>query len=166
MQRRFEDSIALFALLVSVGLILGYVENLFFPQGIAYGIKLGISNIVVIFSLMYLDCRQTILIAAAKVILSGLLFSSVTSIIYGICGVMLSILIMNILKKNFYPQTMSLIGISIAGSAVFNIGQVVVACPVLGTFNVVYLLVYMLPLSVVTGAITGVITKFLLNRLK
>ena len=166
MQRRFRFSLALTAILVSVGLILGYVEGIIFPQGISYGIKLGISNVVVIFAIVYAGYCQAILIAVVKSVLSGLLFSSVTSVVYSVCGAILSIVLMALLKKIYYPDKLSLIGISIAGSAAFNIGQVLIACLMMGTYGYFYLLVYMLSLSVVTGAVIGIVTYLLLNGLK
>jgi len=98
--------------------------------------------------------------------LSGLLFSSVTSVLYSLTGIVLSIVTMSLLKKFFYDKYISVVGISIAGSAMFNIGQVIMACIFTKSFKCVFLLSYMLPLSVVTGIATGIIVHLLLNKIK
>jgi len=99
-------------------------------------------------------------------VLSGLLFSSVTSVLYSLTGIVLSIVTMSLLKKFFYDKYISVVGISIAGSAMFNIGQVIMACIFTKSFKCVFLLSYMLPLSVVTGIATGIIVHLLLNKIK
>ncbi|MBQ2897348.1 MAG: Gx transporter family protein [Clostridia bacterium] len=166
MQQRFKHNTALLALLTGVGLILGYVESIIFPQGMAYGIKLGISNIVVLFSLMCLGKSNAYIIAVVKSVLSGALFSSVSAIIYSLSGVLLSVALMSFLEKRFYPDRISVIGISIAGSAAFNIGQVIVACFFTKTLFTIYVLTHMLPISIITGTVTGIITYLVLIRFK
>jgi len=166
MQRHFNKVTALVSLIIGVGLILGYIENLVFPQGIAFGIKIGISNIVVLFSLMFFGKRQAFVVAILKSVFSALLFSSISAVIYSFAGIVLSVFFMNALKKKFYPDRVSLTGISIAGSAVFNIGQVIAATVLLKSFNCIYVLVYMLTLSIVTGFVTGYVTQLVLKRLK
>jgi uncharacterized membrane protein len=73
---------------------------------------------------------------------------------------------MHILKVKFYDKYISVSGISVAGSAMFNIGQVVIACLLTKSPHCFFLLSYMLPLSVVTGIITGIIVQLLFNKIK
>lgn len=166
MQQPFRKIIALPSLLIGLGIILGYIERLIFPQGLAYGIKLGISNIVVIFAMMYLGKKHALCVGVLKSVLSGILFSSVSAVLYSATGIILSVFLMAFLKEHFYPGKMSVTGISIAGSAAFNVGQILIACAITKSTASAFLLVYMLPLSVVTGGIIGIITHVLLNRLK
>ena len=166
MQQRFKHSFVRCAILVAVGIVLGYVENIIFPQGMAYGIKIGISNIVVLFSLLYGGCGEALLTGVLKSVLSGLLFSSVTAILYSLFGIILSVFVMSILKKFFYDKHISLPGISIAGSAVFNTGQIIIACMLTKSTHCVFLLSYMLPLSVVTGVATGIIVQLIFKKIK
>ncbi len=166
MRQHFKHDIIIASVLLGVGLVLGYVESLAFPQGIAYGVKIGISNIVVLFALFYFKLKTTYVIAILKSLLSGLLFSSLTAVAYSMCGVLLSVALMSMLKKFLYSKKISVIGISIAGSAIFNIGQISVACFLTKSFACMNMLVYMLPLSVVTGGVTGIIIILMLNRIK
>lgn len=166
MQQHFKHNITRCAILIGVSLVLGYVEGIVYPQGIVYGIKIGISNIVVLFSLLYSGAKEALVTGVLKAVLSGLLFSSVTSIIYSLVGIIFSVFVMDILKRSFYSKYISVPGISIAGSAMFNIGQVVTACMLTKSMHCFFLLSYMLPLSVITGVVTGVIVKLIFNKLK
>lgn len=166
MQQHFKHSLIRCAILVSVGIILGYIEGVIFPQGLVYGMKVGISNIVVLFSLFYSSWKEALIIGVLKSVLTGLLFSSVTAILYSLAGILLSILVMTILKIRFYDKFISVVGISIAGSAFFNVGQVLTAWVLTKSYQCVYLLSYMLPLSVITGIATGIIVQLLFNKIK
>ena len=166
MQQHFKHSFARCAILVAVGIVLGYVESIIFPQGLVYGIKIGISNIVVLFSLLYNGTKEAILIGVLKSVLTGMIFSSVTAIIYSLFGIFLSVFIMSILKKIFYDKYISVLGISIAGSAMFNLGQVIIACVITKSFHCMFLLSYMLPFSVITGIVTGIIVQLIFNKIK
>ena len=166
MQQHFKHSLVRYAILVGIGIILGYVESIVFPQGLVYGIKIGISNIIVLFALFYDGAKEALLVGMLKSVLSGLLFSSITAIIYSIFGIILSVLVMGILKKKFYNKNISVLGISVAGSAIFNAGQVAIACMLTKSTHCVFLLSYMLPLSLVTGIITGIIVHLIYNKIK
>lgn len=166
MHQRFSHKLAVVSVLVSVGIVLGYFENVLFPQGIAFGVKIGFSNIVVVFALMYLGFNVACLIAVLKSVLSSILFMSLSAFFYSLSGVILSVLIMYILKRSISPDKISIIGISIAGSSFFNIGQILIACIYTKSFSCIYMLTYMLPLSVLTGACIGLIVMLVINRLK
>ena len=166
MQQHFKHNFVRCAILVSVGIILGHVEGLVFPQGLVYGIRIGVSNIVVLFSLIYSSWKEAALVGVLKSVLTGLLFSSVTAILYSLAGTILSVIIKAVLKWKFYNKHISVSGISIAGSAMFNIGQVLTAWCLTKSYHCVYLLSYMLPLSVATGLVTGIIVQLLFNKTK
>ena len=61
------------ALLLAVMLVLGYVESLIPLTGMP-GVKVGLSNCVLMLSLDWLGGGMTLALLAGKVLLSGLLF--------------------------------------------------------------------------------------------
>ena len=69
--------ITLSGLLTALMLVMGYIENLLPSVGVP-GIKLGLSNGVLIFALYILDIPTAFILMAVKVGLSGLLFSGVS----------------------------------------------------------------------------------------
>ena len=68
-------SISLCALLLSMMLIVGYVESMI-PLNVGIpGIKLGMSNSVLIFAVYMLDIPTAFMLMSLKVLLSGILFA-------------------------------------------------------------------------------------------
>ena len=96
MSKRSENlgyKVALGGLLVAMMLILGYVETLLqglVPTGIP-GIKLGISNGVLLFALYMMDVRSALIMMVLKVGLSGLLFGNPMTMLFALCGGALSL---------------------------------------------------------------------------
>ncbi len=155
--------IAINAILSCVGILLGYVESLLIPDLFLPGMKLGISNIVILYAVINMRKRDAFCIGLIKSLVNGLAFSGLMSCFYSVCGVFLSVLIMIMLKK-FYPLFFSCTGISVAGSAFFNIGQVLAAVLILRTIAPIYYLGYYLLLSVLTGIVTGIVTEIIIKK--
>lgn len=151
------------AILVTVGLILGYIENIFFPVIPLYGLKIGFSNLVVIYALYETKIKNALVIGVVKAILSGLLFSGVMSVLYSVAGIMLSVLLMHFAKKISF---LSEFGVSILGSAAFQVGQTAVACLLLKSSAPVYYLAYLLIGSTFCGAVSGTLIHILRIKLE
>ncbi|HOQ63481.1 MAG TPA: Gx transporter family protein, partial [Clostridia bacterium] len=66
-------NLALSGLFVAIMLILGYLEKIL-SLGLGYGIKLGLSNCVLLLCLYWFGAGNSILLMLAKVFLSSLLF--------------------------------------------------------------------------------------------
>ena len=164
MHFRTKKYIVLNAILACLGILFGYVEMLFVPDLILPGMKLGISNIVILFAIIVLRKKDAFIIGIIKAVVTGLIFSGVTSCFYSIMGVVFSVTSMCIMKRLYINKKISLIGISVAGSACFNVGQILSACLVLGTVAPVYYLNYYLFLSIVTGTVTGTIVQIIINK--
>ena len=164
MHFRTEKTIVLNAILACLGILFGYAEMLLVPDLFFPGMKLGISNIVVLFAVMTLRKRDAFCVGIIKAAVNGLVFSGITSCFYGIFGVIFSVSAMCGLRRMYVKKKISAIGISVVGSACFNLGQILAACIVFGTFAPVYYLKYYLFLSVVTGAVTGTVVQIILNK--
>ncbi len=163
MHFRTDRYIAADALLSCLGILLGYVEALLIPDLFLPGMKLGISNIVVLYAVIALRNRDAFYIGLIKSVVNGLAFSGLMSCFYSVTGVILSVFVMIVLKKN-YQKGVSSVGISVAGSAFFNIGQLVAAALILKTYAPLYYLGYYLLLSVFTGAVTGIVTEIIIKK--
>ena len=85
------------ALLVTVMLMLGYLENLV-PTGVP-GIKLGLSNSVLLLAIYWLGIPTALILMVVKVVLSGILFSGVSAMMYAFAGGVLSMVVMSVLYK-------------------------------------------------------------------
>lgn len=160
MARRSTRRLALSALLVAVMLILGYLET-FVPTGVP-GIKLGLSNSVLLLAVYWLGIPTAFLLMLAKVLLSGLLFSGVNAMLYSLAGGLLSMTVMSVLYelRGFSPVT-----IAMAGGVFHNVGQVGLAMLILETDKLVYYMAVLMLVGLVTGFITGTVAKLLMKRL-
>ena len=81
------------------------------------------------------------------------------SIIYSLSASIVSVTVMILLFK--YVKKISVYGISMCGSCVFNIAQFIVASIVLGNFLIMINLWYVLPISLVTGLILGEVYRII-----
>ena len=150
--------LVLTALLFAVALVLSVVENSFPPisAGIP-GIKLGLSNIAVMFALFFLYKRQAFTIAVLK----ALFVLSTRGPIAGLLslgGGVLSIAVMALLVFAFKDKISYLI-LSIFGSVAHNAGQFIIISIL---YTNMYLWVY-LPVLLLAGVIAGIATSTLLR---
>ncbi len=141
---------ALLGMLTSLALIASYIETLIpIPIPIP-GIKLGLPNLIILLTLKLYGAKEGFLVNILRILLSGFLFGSFSTILYSLAGGLLSYAVMAVLLKlNFF----SLTGVSIAGGICHNLGQLALAILVL---NSVSLLSYM-PVLLISGLITGLL---------
>ena len=138
------------ALTVSFALILSFVESRI-PAFVAIpGVKVGLANIAVIFTLYKLGIKEAIAVSLVRVLLVSMLFGSPISMIYSISGAVLSLSVMFLLKK---LTPVSEVVVSVSGGILHNVGQIGAASVMLGT-NVV---TYYLPFLILSGTIAGVV---------
>ncbi len=152
---------ALSGLLLAMMLVLGYVESLI-PTPIQ-GVKLGLSNGVLIFAVYMLDLPTAWILMSLKVFLSGLMFGGVTAMLYAFAGGVLSLAAMSLLSRfrSLHPAV-----VSMAGGALHNVGQLGMAMWVLPTPHMVYYLGYLIPVGLACGALTGVASALVMKHLK
>ena len=137
-------------LLTALAILCGYIESLIpFNFGIP-GMKLGLCNVVILLVLLLFGWKEAALVSAARVVVIGFLFGNLFSIAYSMGGAMLSILVMAILiRTGKFHET----GISAAGGAAHNIGQILVAYLVTPQLP----LLWYLPIIMIAGLITGIL---------
>ena len=153
--------ISLSAILVAIMLILGYIESLI-PLGPVPGIKLGLSNSVLLLGLCWLGIPATFCLMIAKVVLSGLLFSGVNAMMYSLAGGLLSMIGMSIL---YHTGSFSKVTVGMAGGLLHNVGQVGLAMIILETDKLVYYMAILMFVGLGTGFVTGQLATILDKRL-
>ena len=153
--------ISLSAILVAIMLVLGYIESLI-PLGPVPGIKLGLSNSVLLLGLCWLGIPATFYLMIAKVVLSGLLFSGVNAMMYSFAGGLLSMIGMSILC---HTGSFSKVTVGMAGGLLHNVGQVGLAMIVLETDKLVYYMAILMFVGLGTGFVTGQLATILDKRL-
>ena len=152
--------LAVSALLVTVMLMLGYVESLV-PTGVP-GIKLGLSNSVLILAIVWLGIPTAFALMIVKVLLSGFLISGVNAMLYAFAGGLLSMLVMCVLYKT---KAFSLTPVAMAGAVAHNVGQVALAMLILETGKLLFYMAILMLVGLVTGFVTGTVASILIKRL-
>lgn len=145
---KMKNKVAYFGVLVALSLILSYVETLLPVNFGIPGVKLGLTNLVIVTALYSLSFKETLLLTVVRVLLVGFLFGSLAGILYSLGGAVLSLVTMYLLKR-FAGN--SLVVVSVAGGVMHNIGQLLVAMVMVSTLHIAYYV----PVLIVAGALTG-----------
>lgn len=151
------------ALTVSFALILSFVESRIPAFTAIPGVKVGLANIAVIFTLYKFGIKEAIAVSAVRVILVSTLFGSPVSFIYSFTGAVLSLSVMFLLKK---LTPLNEITVSVAGGIMHNIGQIGAASVMLGTNVVGYYLPYLMLSGLIAGIAVGVASALLISKVK
>lgn len=154
-------NIAKTGMLVAVAFVLSYIESML-PLNLGVpGIKLGLSNIVVLFSIFNLNTLTAFCIAIVRIVLCGITFGNLSGMLYSLSGGILSFVVMLLLKKT---KKFSVYGVSVAGGVSHNIGQILVAIAVLNNKLIMYYFPFLLIAGVVAGIATGMLGGILIKR--
>ena len=157
-----KKNVALYGVLVALAFVLSYVEMLIpFSLGIP-GVKLGLANLVTLAALYLLPVPGAAAVALCRIVLAGFAFGSLSSMLYALCGGVLSFLTMWLFKK---LPLFSPVGVSVAGGVAHNIGQLVCAVLVMQTVSLSWYLPVLLLSGTVAGAVIGVLGGLVIRRL-
>ena len=140
--------VARYALLTALAMALSWLESMVPLSMAAPGMKLGLTNIVVVFALYRMSLRDAAALSLVRVLLVSMTFGNAYSFAYSLAGAVLSLAVMAGLKRT---GKFSILGVSIAGGVGHNLGQIAVAMAVLGTAQ----LVWYLPVLLVSGTLAG-----------
>lgn len=157
-----KSRVALFGVFVALALIFSYVESLIpFHIGIP-GVKLGLANLIIVIALYKMSLKEAYLLSVTRIVLAGFIFGNLFSILYSLAGGLLSLSAMALLKK---MDGFSIIGVSIAGGVMHNVGQLIIAMLVVETFSVIYYVPVLLIAGLITGLVIGIAANEMLKRL-
>jgi heptaprenyl diphosphate synthase len=126
------------------------------------GVKLGLANIVTVFTVFLLRGRDGALVLSVRIFLGAVFAGNFSTILYSAAGGTLAILTTMGLKCILTNQQLWVAGC--LGAIAHSIGQMTVAVLVTGTPGLLVYLPVMLICSVITGIFTGLCAQFLLNR--
>lgn len=145
-----KKKVAILGVFLALALICSYVESLIpFYFGVP-GMKLGLTNVVVLLLLYYFGAKEALLVSVMRILLSGFMFSNAFSILYSLAGGILSWAVMLLLKKT---GRFHMVSISICGGITHNLGQILVAMVVVKNY---YIFGYF-PFLFIGGGITGLL---------
>ena len=164
-RRSYEKTrrIALSGLLFALAMALSFIEGTLTIPGLLPGMKLGLSNIVVMYALFFMGPRQALVLDVLKA-LFVFLVSGFTACLLSLCGGLLSLLVMWVLYY-LLPVRPTWFILSVCGALAHNIGQLLGAGVIISSSLSFYYAPVMLVLGLVMGALTSITLKALLPAL-
>ena len=148
-------------LFFALALVLSALEGLFPPMPfLPPGVKLGLSNIVTMYCLLYLGAGSAYAVVVLK---SAFVFSTrgATGFFMSFCGGLAAVTVMVILLlPKRYPVSVFLM--SVSGAVCHNLGQLAVGVMLIGGFAAFAYLPILLISGVVMGTVTGIVMKTVL----
>ncbi len=154
--------LAFSAMFAALALIFSYIEALIPIPIPVPGVKLGVANLVIIIALYRMGFRRALSINCVRIALAGLLFSGVFGMIYSFAGGVLSLIVMQLLKRT---GLFSMVGVSMAGGAIHNLGQLIAACLVVSTPSLMSYFSLLLFTGLIGGILIGILAYTVERRL-
>ncbi len=161
--KKNSQRIALLGLCTAVAMVFAYVEVLLPPLFTAIpGIKLGLPNIAIIFVLYRMGLKEAAAVSFVRIAAVSLLFGNPMTFAYSLAGGVLSLAAMALLKKFDF---LSMVGVSVAGGVLHNVGQILMAMLLLGTAELGYYLVVLAVTGTLSGVFVGLCGSFAVKRI-
>jgi heptaprenyl diphosphate synthase len=149
-----------FSILIAQAMVLSFIEQLI-PLPIAIpGAKLGLANLVTLIVLYKFGFKPAFSILLGRIFLISFLFGNFAMLWYSLAGGLLALLTMALSRKFF-----SMIGVSILGALMHNVGQVCVAALVIENLKIAYYLPVLLVIAIPTGLFIGITGRYLLSAI-
>ena len=154
--------VAYIALMTALAAVAGYLEMLFPINyfGIP-GVKAGLANVVSLVALYMFGPVYAFIIMVARVLLVGFMFGNMYSIIFGLTGGALGMMVMILLKRT---GAFTITGVSAAGGVSHNMGQLIVAVITLEGINLVYYIPVLVLSGTICGCLMGIIAGMVYER--
>ena len=149
-------------LLTAIALTIFMIEAQIPPVIPIPGVKLGLSNIVTVYTVFLFGPKDAAAVLFARIFLGAVFAGNFSTVFYsaagGVCAIVVTILLRKVLTKKQLLVAGSL------GAVAHSIGQVAVATVLMGTVAVAVYLPILVAISIFTGLFTGLCAQFLVNR--
>lgn len=153
------------SLLVAIGLALSVLESAIPLPILIPGARLGLSNIVILVTLIIFGFKEALVVSILKSFVLVLITGSISSLIYSFSGAILSCLVMHIVYK-YFSNIFSLIGVSIFGAVTHNFAQISVAAFIMFNVRIYSYFPVLMLISLFTGYFVGLSSTFIVKNLQ
>ena len=149
-------------LLTAIALTIFMIEAQIPPVVPIPGVKLGLSNIVTVFTVFTIGPGAGVAVLACRVFLGAVFAGNFSTILYSTAGGGLAILttigLRKILKEN------QLWAAGCLGAIAHSVGQMIAAIAITRTAGLLIYLPVMIVISIFTGLFTGLCAQYLVKR--
>ena len=150
------------SLLTAIALTIFMVEAQIPPLTPIPGIKMGLANIVTVFTVFAIGPKEAALVLFVRVFLGAVFAGNFSTIFYSAAGGLCAILVTILLRKILTKKQLWVAGI--CGAIAHSVGQMAMAMLLLATPGLVVYLPVMIVASIISGTFTGLCAQFLVNR--
>lgn len=126
------------------------------------GVKLGLANIVTVFTVFALGPREGAAVLFVRVFLGAVFSGNFSTIFYSAAGGVCAIGITIALRKVLTNKQLWVAGC--LGAVAHSIGQMAMAIALTATPGLILYLPMMIAISIITGLFTGLCAQFLVSR--
>ncbi|WP_028125671.1 Gx transporter family protein [Eremococcus coleocola] len=152
------------AVLAAQAIIIGLLEQ-FIPSPFVFapGAKIGLANIITVIAIFTLPYTQSFQVLVIRIFLTALLGGNMSTFFYSAVAGFLSYIFM-CLAQLLGPKRVSIIGISILGGVMHNVGQLFVAAFFAKSWSVLNYLPVLSFSGILAGLAVGTLGNYLLTR--
>ena len=150
------------ALLSAIALTIFVLEAQIPPLVPIPGVKLGLANIVTVFTVFAFRGRDGAAVLTVRIFLGAVFAGNFSTIFYSAAGGALAILV-TIVSRRFLTKRQLWVAGAL-GAVAHSVGQMAMAVAITGTPGLVIYLPLMIVCSVITGVFTGLCAQFVLIR--
>ena len=126
------------------------------------GVKMGLANIVTVFTVFALGPREGASVLFVRIFLGAVFAGNFSTIFYSAAGGAAAIGVTILLKKILTNKQLWVAGA--LGAIAHSIGQMAMAILISGTPGLIVYLPAMIVSSIISGCFTGLCAQFLVNR--
>lgn len=150
------------ALLAAIALTIFLVEAQIPALVPIPGVKLGLANIVTVFTVFTLGPKEGAAVLFTRIFLGAVFAGNFSTIFYSAAGGICAIAVTVFLRKILTKKQLWVAGC--LGAVAHSVGQMAMAVLLTRTPGLVIYLPVMIAVSIVTGLFTGLCAQFLVNR--
>lgn len=165
-QRQVEPlktkKLAQLALLSAIALTIFMVEAQIPALVPIPGVKLGLANIVTVFTVFAIGAKEGAAVLFVRIFLGAVFAGNFSTILYSAAGGACAIAVTIGLRRVLTGRQLWVAGC--LGAVAHSIGQMAAAIAITATPSLIVYLPVMIAISIVTGLFTGLCAQFLVNR--
>lgn len=151
------------SVLLTIAIIIFVLELQLPPLTPIPGIKMGLSNIITLVIILLYNKKDAFTVLILRIVISSIFAGQMTSL-YSIAGGIFSFAVMSLFS--LFLKKDKLWVISAFGAIGHNLGQIIVAIILTGTWRIVFYFPLLFISGIISGIFTGIVAQLLIKRLE
>ena len=149
-------------MLCAIALTIFMVEAQIPPLTPVPGIKMGLANIITVFTVFAIGPKEAAAVLFVRVFLGAVFAGNFSTIFYSGAGGLCAILVTIVSRKILTKKQLWIAGV--LGAIAHSVGQMAMAITITQTVGLIAYLPVMIGASVLSGSFTGLCAQYLVNR--